>query len=88
MRRILIDDEEVELPQHLVDLLSTHPAKIDRQAGADLVTKLVFPTSAKTVKAWPLPWEYPNGRAIAPPASYLAYALLKTRRVSPNRRAA
>jgi hypothetical protein len=34
------------------------------------------------VKGWPLPWECPNGRAIAPPAMYLAYALLKARRAT------
>jgi hypothetical protein len=80
MRLIVIDNEEIELPQHLLDLLLALPAKIDRKAGAQLVTDHVFPTSAKTVKSWPLPWECPNGRAIAPPASYLAYALIKARK--------
>jgi len=75
-----IDYENIELPQDLLDLLPTLPAKVDRKAGAKLVTDHVFPTSAKTVKAWPLPWQYPNGRAIAPPASYLAYAYRKARR--------
>jgi hypothetical protein len=77
------DNDYIELPQDLLDLLPTLPATIDRKAGAQLVTDRVFPTSAKTVKAWPLPWQYPNGRAIAPPASYLAYACRKARR-APN----
>src|SRR4051812_29445032 len=82
MRLISIGSDVVELPQDLLDLLPTLPAKIDRKAGAQLVTDHVFPTSAKSVKAWPLPWECPNGRAIAPPAMYLAYALLKARRAT------
>ena len=77
-----IDNECAELPQDLIDLLPTLPVKIDRKAGAQLVTAHVFPTSAKTVKSWPLPWECPNGRAIAPPATYLAYAIRKARRAS------
>jgi hypothetical protein len=82
MRLIIIENEEIELPQRLLDLLPTLPAKIDRKAGAQLVTENVFPTSPKTIKSWPLPWECPNGRAIAPPATYLAYALLKARKAS------
>jgi hypothetical protein len=70
-------DEAFGLPQHLLDLLPSLPAKIDRSAGAALVTQYVFPTTSATVKGWQLPWEYPQGRAIAPPASYLAYALRK-----------
>jgi hypothetical protein len=82
MRLIVIGNEEIELPQHLFDLLPTLPAAVDRKVGAKLVTEHVFPTSPKTVKAWPLAWSYPNGRAIAPPATYLAYALLKARKAS------
>jgi hypothetical protein len=82
MRLIEIENERVELPQDLVDVIDAMPKKIDRPDGADLVTKYVFPTTAKTVKSWPLPWECPNGKAVAPPAMYLAYALLKARRAS------
>ena len=75
--RIQPPEEVPDLPQHLLDLLPSLPAKIDRSAGAALVTQHVFPTTSATVKGWPLAWEYPQGRAIAPPASYLAYALRK-----------
>jgi len=68
------------LPKHLQELVATLPAKIDRKAGAQLITDHVFPTTPKTIKEWPLPWECPNGRAIAPPAAYLAYALDKASR--------
>jgi hypothetical protein len=82
MRLIPIGNDVVELPQELADVADAQPAKIDRPDGAALVTKHVFPTTSKTVKSWPLPWECPNGRAIAPPAMYLAYALLKARKAS------
>jgi hypothetical protein len=80
MRLIVIENGEIELPQWLLDSVGTMPAKIDRKAGAQLVTEKVFPTTPKTIKSWPLPWECPNGRAIAPPETYLAYALLKARK--------
>jgi hypothetical protein len=82
MSLIVIDNEHIELPQWVLDVIDALPAKIDRRDGAALVTKYVFQTSRTTVKSWPLPWECPNGRAIAPPATYLAYALIKARRAS------
>jgi hypothetical protein len=80
MRLIPIGDDVVELTPDLVEVVDAMPAFIDRKDGADLVTEHVFPTTAKTIKSWPLPWECPNGRAIAPPAMYLAYAIWKARR--------
>jgi hypothetical protein len=82
MRLIPIGNDMVELPEELVDVVDAMPARIDRNAGAKLVTEHIFPTSPKTVKSWPLPWECPNGKAIAPPATYLAYALLKARKAA------
>jgi hypothetical protein len=75
-------EDTIELPDHLLEVIAKMPAKVDRKDGAKLVTEHLFPTSPKTVKSWPLPWECPNGRALAPPAAYLAYALLKARRAS------
>ena len=66
MRLIVIENEQVELPQWLVDVVDAMPAKIDRKAGAQLVTEHLFPASEKTIKSWPLGWECPNGRAIDP----------------------
>jgi hypothetical protein len=80
MRLITIGNDVVEFPQEWLDKVEAMPAKIDRREGAALVTALVFPTTSKSVKSWDLPWECPNGKAIAPPAMYLAYALLKARR--------
>jgi hypothetical protein len=80
MRLIPIGNDVVELPQELVDVADALAAYIDRKDGAALVTQYVFPTSPKTVKSWPLPWECPNGKAIAPPSTYLAYAIWKARR--------
>ena len=80
MRLISIGNDVVELPHELLEVVDAMPAKIDRKDGAALVTKHVFQTSPKTVRSWPLRWECPNGRAIAPPAMYLAYALLKARK--------
>jgi hypothetical protein len=82
MSLISIGNDVVELPQWALDVVEAMPDNIDRKDGAALVTKHVFPTSPKTVKSWPLPWECPNGRAIAPPATYLAYALIKARKAS------
>jgi len=82
MRLISLGNDVVKLPQELLDVIDSMPAQIDRKAGAQLVTDHVFPTSPKTVKSWPLPWSCPNGKAIAPPATYLAYALLKARKAS------
>jgi hypothetical protein len=79
MRLIVIEDQEIELPQELLDVVDAMPRKIDRKDGAALVTENVFPVSEKTIKSWRLPWECPNGKAIAPPEMYLAYALWKAR---------
>jgi len=68
-----------DLPDDLLDVVAQQPAKIDRRTGAALVTAHVFPTTPHTVKSWELPWEYPNGRAVASPATYLAYAYRKAR---------
>ena len=66
MRLISIGNDVVELPPELVKVADAQPAFIDRKDGADLVTEHVFPTTAKTIKSWPLPWECPNGRAQRP----------------------
>lgn len=74
-----IDWGTIELPPHLVDLLATLPATMDRQHGASVVSQHMFPVSSRTLKSWPLPWRCPNGRAIAPTETYLKYACRKSR---------
>jgi hypothetical protein len=71
-------ESQIALPQHLLDLLPALPVMLDRRDGAELVTRHVFPVSAKTIKAWPLPWTCPNGRALAPTEAYLRFAYRKT----------
>ena len=61
MRLIVIENEQIELPQELLEVVDAMPAKIDRKDGAALVTKLVYPTSPKTVKSWPLPGSAQTG---------------------------
>jgi hypothetical protein len=84
---MVIEADETDLPQHLLEEIAKQPAKIDRVAGAALITALLFPVSAKTVKAWPLDWSCPNGRAIAPTEAYVKYAYRKARhaRATTNR---
>jgi hypothetical protein len=71
-------EEATNLPHDLLDVASKQPARIDRRAGAALVTEHVFPTTLHTVRGWKLPWEYPNGRAVTAPVNYLAYAYRKS----------
>lgn len=39
------------------------PVRVDRKTGAELVTKLYFRVSDRTLERWPLPWRRINGRA-------------------------
>ena len=54
-----------------------HPVNVDRRAGAELVTKLFFPVSHRTIEAWPLPVRRVNGKALYSTADLLAYARQK-----------
>ena len=51
-----------------------HPTNVDRRAGAELVTRLYFPVSPRTIEAWPLPVRRVNGKALYDTAELLAYA--------------
>jgi hypothetical protein len=70
--------EAADLPPELLEVAQRSPAMIDRRAGAALITQHLFPVSWRTVGGWDLDWEYPNGCAVAPPASYLAFAYRKS----------
>ncbi len=41
----------------------THPKRVDRKVGAQLVTQHYFRVSPRTLECWPLPWQLINGRA-------------------------
>jgi hypothetical protein len=57
--------------------LATLPKRIDRRAGAELVTRFFFPVSYRTVEAWPLVTKLVNGKAIVDTRELLAYAKAK-----------
>lgn len=57
--------------------LPAHPVNIDRRAGAELVTRLFFPVSHRTIEAWPLPVRRVNGKALYLTDDLLTYAQQK-----------
>ncbi len=70
--------EPARLPQHLLDVLATLPANVDRKTGAAAITKYLFPVSHRSLEAWPLPTRLVNSKAIVPTATLfeIAYAKL------------
>ena len=57
--------------------LTALPKRMDRQAGAALVTHYFFPVSPRTIEAWPLVARRVNGRALYETAELLAFAKAK-----------
>lgn len=54
--------------------LSTLPVNVDRQRGAALVTRYLFPVSHRTLERWPLTGRVVNGRLVFPTAELFAHA--------------
>lgn len=54
--------------------LSDFPARVDREAGAAIITKLLFPVSKRTIEAWPLTVRRVNNRAVYETRELLDYA--------------
>ncbi len=52
----------------------SHPTRVDRRAGADLVTRHFFPVSHRTLEAWPLTWRHVNGKAVCETTELFAVA--------------
>ena len=50
------------------------PAHIARRTAAELVTRLYFPVSYRTIESWPLAVRRVNGKALYNTAGLLAYA--------------
>jgi hypothetical protein len=44
--------------------LADLPVRADRRTAAALLTRFYFPASARTLEAWPLPWQIVNGKAV------------------------
>lgn len=55
--------------------LSILPIYVDRQRGAALVTRFLFPVSHRTLERWPLTGRVVNGRLVFPTADLFAHAL-------------
>ena len=59
---------------YAINLPTDLPPRVDRRTGADLVTRLLFPVSHRTLEAWPLTTQHVNGKAVIPTAELLAHA--------------
>jgi hypothetical protein len=55
------------------------PKRVDRKAGAEIISQLHFPISPRTLERWPLTWQRINGRSLCETTELLAEA---QRRVS------
>ena len=53
------------------------PARVDRRAGAELVSKHFFPVSHRSLEVWPLTWRHVNGRALIETEELFAVAQAK-----------
>ena len=67
------------------DLLNSLPKYVDRKAGAKLITQNFFPTSHRTLEAWPLTWRHVNGKAIVETEELIACAVAKMNAAVPIR---
>jgi hypothetical protein len=61
------------------------PARVDRKVAAEIVTRLYFPISKRTLEAWPLTWRHLNGKAICETNELLAEAQSKLDAAVPYR---
>jgi hypothetical protein len=57
--------------------LPTLPKWVDRRTGADLVSRLLFPTTPRALETWPVTWRLLNGKASCETAELLAVAQAK-----------
>ncbi len=53
------------------------PRRVDRRAGAALLTQLYFSISPRTLEAWPLTWRHVNGKAFCETVELFALAEAK-----------
>ena len=62
------------LPPYIVDELSNLPRHADRKTLADIITRLLFPVSHRSLEIWPLRWRFVNGHALAETYEAVAHA--------------
>lgn len=65
--------------------LTNLPARVDRRAGAELLTLHFFPVSHRTLEAWPLTWRHVNGKAVCETAELFEVARAKLEASPPVR---
>lgn len=65
--------------------LPSLPPRVDRKAGADLVTRHFFPISPRTLERWPLTWRVVNGKAVCETAELFGLAQAKLDAAAPFR---
>lgn len=56
------------------DILGLLPARLDRRAGAALISQHLFPISPRTLERWPVTWRRINGKALVDTSELLAEA--------------
>lgn len=61
------------------------PRRVDRKAGAELLTRYFFPVSARSLEIWPLTWRHVNGKAVCETAELFAVAQEKLDAAPPIR---
>src|SRR4051794_39213389 len=65
--------------------LSVLPPRVDRKAGAELVTRHFFPIVPRSLEVWPLDWLYVNGKGVCETAQLFAVARAKLAAAVPIR---
>jgi hypothetical protein len=73
----MVKKTPADLPPHLAKLLAMLPANVTRQAGAQIITKNLFPVSHRSLERWSLPIRHVNGKATIPTAELLSQAWAK-----------
>ncbi|MBV8093130.1 MAG: hypothetical protein JO110_07825 [Acetobacteraceae bacterium] len=53
------------------------PKRVDRRMGAEIISRLYFQISPRTLETWPLTYTHVNGRAMALTSELLALAQQK-----------
>jgi hypothetical protein len=72
-----VQNDAPELPEFIVNELPNLPRHADRKTLADIITRLLFPVSHRSLEIWPLRWRFVNGHALAETYEALAHAWRK-----------
>ncbi len=72
-----MQNDTSELPEYIVSELPNLPRHGDRKKLSEIITRLLFPVSDRSMEVWPLKWRRVNGRALAETSEALAHAWCK-----------